>query len=539
MRRIRTIHLQIAAVVLTIIMTALTFTQVVARSVHSDASRVNMYIHGFQLDYFQYLAGIVRGQHGLFWYRSLFTIPNPPVIPLYMLYQILGIITAPFAVWTPIVYHVARILLIVFSVWSMYILAATVLRSRRWGTVATILGILITNPPEWLYSPVIASSFNTWWSILTAYERFNSQPHFLAARGLLCIAVSWYLIYRSIKKRRYLIGSTIAITLCVFNIPYTAVPYFAVITVGVLWDSLEAYRNKKSIQHELIPLLTLIAPLLSLGVIQYTTQIPLWITARLWERDFDRGETWTTYHYYISHLTLLLPAYAGFIIWVKKKDIRAYLMMIWVLIPLLFSPFFYTLMMGGLRFDMFIYIIIPLSILSSAAIRNATTSRLWNILTIGYIVPVILYSCMSIGIYATQQWNMIFAENLNTMTYPPKEYFELADWVKAHVPKEHVILASNEIGTLIVSQSPVFAYIGEQTYGSNFALNIDQLQQFYSDKMNPAEALALLKSHDVSYVVDDPKFIWPLKDLTYPFLTKRWQNDQLGIYQVNYGNTKP
>lgn len=534
MRRIRIIHLQIALIILTIVMTGLTFTEIVARTVHSDPTRVNMYSNWFHGDYYQYLAGIVRGQHGLFWYRSFFTVPNPPTIPIYMLYQILGIITAPFSIWAPIVYHVSRLSFIVFSVWSLYVLSFTILKSKRWGIVSTILGILITNPPAFLYNPVIAIEFRTWWSVLTAYDRMNAQPHYLLARGLLCLSIAWYISYRSLKKRKYLLGSSIAAVLCVFNVPHTAVPFFAIVCVGVLWDSIHAYRHSTSIRTELVPLLTLIAPLISLGIINRSMQIPLWITASLWERDFDLRETWTNYHYYISHLYLLFPAYIGFVLFAKKKDIRGYLLLLWVLIPLLFSPFFYWLKVGGLRFDMFIYIIIPLSILSCVAIRSAMTSGFWKRIAVLYVALVLLLSSVSTVLYAKYLWTMVVIQPLYTAIFPPKDYFELFDWIKNNISEDHVLLASPEIGTLIVSQAPVFAYIGEQTRGSNVALNTYFLERFYSELMNTEEALAFLKARDVTFVVQDPKFIWPLRELSYPFLVKKWQNSQLGIYQVNY-----
>ena len=181
-------------------------------------------------------------------------------------------------------------------------------------------------------------------------------------------------------------------------------------------------------------------------------------------------------------------------------------------------------------------IFIPLSILATIAIRKALTIELWKIISIAYIVIVLLWTSVSVVSYAKQQWDSVSNESLTTRFYPPKEYFGLVDWVKTNVRYEQVILASDEIGTLLVSQWPVFAYIGDQTHGSNWDLNPWSLQRFYSDQMSPSEALEWLKAHNVSYVVEDPKYIWPLNDLTYPFLIKRWHNDQLGIYQVNYHN---
>jgi hypothetical protein len=530
-------HLQIILVILTTIFIVISYTSVIARTIRTDSSRVNIFIHGFSMDYMFYLAGIVRGQHGFFWFKDPFSVPHPAASPLFLLFSLIGIISAPFGVWTPAAYHISRVLLVFFSVWAIYVLAVTVLKSKLWGSVATILAIITAIPPQFFYSEKIAMTFYSWWTYLSVVGRFEGLPHHLAARGLQCLSIAWYLQYRSTKRLKFLVISSVAATISVFLVPQTVVPYVVIFITSVMWDSVSEFRKTKNINvffRGLYLLLALLGPVAAVGIVELATLNPMWIANKQWELTYFSKDTWANYHHYVSYILFLIPAYAGFVILFKKQKLLSIQLLIWILIPLLFTPILPMLGTSTVRFALFMNLVIPFSILATFAFREAMQVIFWKRVTIIYIILICLYLPFNVFGYAKLEWNMVFAENLSTRLYPPKEYFELVDWVKKNVPEEHVILASDEIGSLLASQTPVFAYIGEQSHGANWDLYKEPHRRFYAEEMTNDEAIIWLKKHDVAFVVEDPKFIWPFKDLSYPFLVKRWQNSQLGIYEVKY-----
>ena len=536
-----TIVLYIATAVLTVILTATTFTPIIARSVRSDPTRVNIYIHKFQSDYMYYVSGIVRGQHGSFLFKDPFSVPNPPAAPVQLLFPIIGMLSAPFHIWAPVSYHIARVLLIFFSIWATYVLAVTVLKNKVWGSIATLMSMIVTNPPVFLYSQKIALSFYAWWDMLNSYERFDALPHYVAARGLQCLSIVCYFKFRSTKQRRLLIISSLLATLCVFMAAQTVLPYLAVVSVGTLWDFVLEFRKAKRLNTSLrsiSPLLIIICPLVAIGVIEVSTQTPIWLANRKWEVAYFSQDPWTIYHLYISYIFLMIPAYAGLAIGLRRKELSSSLLAVWCAIPLLVSPILPLLGTGGARFDIQMNLVIPFSILAAIAVRYAVRTPTWKTVLLIYFAVVCLYSSISTASYAKAQWDFIYTENLSTRMYPPRQYFELVDWVKANVKQDQVIVSSEEIGSLLVSQTPVFAYIGEQTHGANWDIYTGPHQRFYGEQMSNSEALTWLKNHDVSYVIEDPLYIWPLRDLSYPFLVKKWHNSQLGIYQVRYDTTR-
>jgi len=532
----RTVHLHIVIVVLTVVLSALTFVPIIARTVHTDSSRVELFIHKYHQDYMQYLAGIVRGQHGLFWYKNPFSVPNPEPSALYLLFPIIGGISGLFNIWAPAAYHISRLIFIFFSVWATYALSVAILKSVKWGSYATLVSILVANPPAFFYNQTIAHVFKPWWDLLGITERFDGLPHHILARGFQCLSLLYFLNYRSSKRFGYYIESSICAGICVFMAPQSVVPYCVIVGFCMVWDILKTFRKPEysKLFYVFYSLLGLIVPGIALFVMDLATHNPLWIANRQWEVTYFGQDRWTIYHLYISYIALLIPASIGAYIGIRRKDIVIIILTIWILIPLVCAPILPLVGLGGARFDLQMNLFIPLSLLTVIAARALRSQIKYKNILIPYMSILIIWASISAVTYSLEKWNEVFKENLSTRIYAPKEYFELAQWVNMNVHPEQVVLASDEIGTLIVSQAPVFAYIGEQTHGSNWDLNTLLLEQFYSQKMTNVDALDFLKKRDVSYVVEDPKYIWPLRDLTYPFLVKRWQNNQLGIYEVRY-----
>ena len=537
--RIRVRHLQMVIVFLSIVLTCITFTPIIGRIIHArqDPTRIEIYIHKYQNDYMQYLAGIVRGREGLFWYKNPFSVPKPEASTLYVFFPIIGMLSAPFNMPPPIAYHMARIILIFFTIYAAYTAALVILKNTRWALITTLLSIITTSPPTFFYSDYIAKTFKSWWDLLNAYERFDGLPHHLLARGLQYLSIAWYFKYRETSKLSALIVSVVLTTLCVFAVPQAIVPTVAIMGLYTAWDMYCVSKKTKKLiitLRAMTPLISLIVPAGTLTIMMHAMRSPLWIANRQWEVTYFGQDPFTNYHLYISFLFLFIPAYIGFVTFVKNKIFLPWALLGWILIPLLCSPLLPIIGIGGARFALEINIILPLSILATNGFYSMYRNSSLKIFALGYTAFLFLYFSMQTTLYAKAQWDFVMSENLSTRMYPPREYFELVDWVKKNVPKEHVILSSEEIGSLLVSHTPVFAYIGEQTHGSNWDLNIEPHNIFYGEHLSAQRALVWLRAHDVEYVVEDPKFLWPLRDLTYPFLVKKWQNSQLGIYEVQY-----
>ena len=529
-----------AVVLLTLTITAATFVQVIghqARLIHEiplAGKRVDILLHKHAEDHLSYLARITRGQAGRILFRETFVISDHTVKPIWLLYTVAGALSGPFRLSPAVVYQILRVAMIVFFVWATYVLSLTVLKSKVWALVATIVALIVPIPPNALYRQDIAMSFTNWWNDFSVVGRLDAVPHHLAELACLYLAIVAFIRFVESGRNRYLVGSSIAATLAVLMIPQSAALYFFLIGSYILWQGVIVFR-KKRLPRDLSKLLRIagvfVLPLLAILSILLTTRSSVWREGAIWEIAFWQRDPWIWYHFFISFIFLWPLAYIGFVKNIRRTPVPSLLLGVWVIFPFVFGPVLPILKISSSgRIIQTAGAFVPLAILATIALRDMVRSPAGRSLALIWLVLTLIFASSNIYSYAVTKWFTTVEEPMSDIFYPPTAYIDAAAWVKRNVPRDATIVAGPELGSVIGAFAPVFVYVGDNTHGGNWDLVETSHWAFYTGKMAESTAHVWLTGHGVSYVVLDPFF--HQTNLPYSFLTPLWQSGNLVIYKV-------
>lgn len=510
-----------------------------ARYSRPDAvGKDNMWFAGwFAEDYRVYLSAITLGQNGYLLFRNPFTTEKLAALPYYSYYTVLGLLTGPFQIWPPYVYHIAKVLAITVFIGSSYFLATVVLRGKQSALLATAIGLIATTQPDFFYNQTIASSFTPWWKDwLEAISRLHQRPHYLLSEALLIFAVALFIKTRRSNTPLLFWACAMVAALATFMVPHAALPFLIIATLNSVIGLLANQHSTFGIRvSHFIASLFLCVPTIAVILFMRSVALadPVWLAYKDWEVNFWNQDWQFLYHYYISYWPLIIVSFFGLFTLVRNRNQERFLIVVWVLTPAIISIFATMMDMSRARL-LLASIHVPLSIMAViglTAIQKRLNSR---------IVPAIiccvffLYSFIMTGFQMNNLWQRAMAESTYfSLIYVPQEFKEGITAIHKTVPKDAALASGTIMGNLIPGFAPVITFLGHPTQALQWDEKIAASRRFYSGTLEEKEALQWLIKNNISYVLDDPEMkTFHSADLPYSFLVPVWQNSVMKLYRV-------
>lgn len=515
----------------------LTFIPLKTRIQKSDNSRTDVLLHGgFEPDYSVYLATITMGQTGHFYYRNYYSPTETKPLPIHSWYWITGALTGPFHMWPPYAYHLARVLTVLLFGFAFYLLCRT-LFSQAWQiTLAILVVYLMPIMPKNFYHLEYLPLGQWWNSWLEPTRRIDPPPHHLFAEACLLFALTFYFHW---KKKKSLVAFALCIVaLCVVvvTLPHTLFPFLCILSFDILIQIITSIRKrnfKSSIRNLIGPFGLIVLCLVTLKMLSIVLSDPLWIQNQQWEIWYWGREVYFYYDLYMAYLPLLLISIPALLYGLRKGKNNRLLLAIWVITPILFSPFLTRLGIGSGRL-IGTAIHIPLSLLTTLTISDFIKAKILK------PIVVVIFMCVFtlFSIYAEVNNTQVRVRNIQTesisnwLYYLPRSVYDGAIWVKDNLPPDSIVMTPESLGNIVVSFAPVIVYEGDQTHGINWDLDETNVYFFYQRKMTEQDAYKLLLNKKIDYVIDLFTFGQKNPVSTYTFLTPLWKNSALEVYRV-------
>lgn len=524
-----------------IIIVTVSYLPQIARSTRTDLmGRDSIWQHkGLAQDYHAYLSKITLGQHGYLMYRNPNTTENIPPLPYYFYYLFFGWITAPFHLWPPYVYHIAKLVAEIGFVCALYYLARVILKKPLEAGLATVIALTTTTLPQLFYNQTVRFSFMPWWvEHLSATGRLDNRPHYAVSGAFLAFSIAMYFRYRKTHALGFLIGSSISGALSALMVPQAVVPFIFIIGLVTAIQTVSLlYHRARLARITFLWIIFGILTLPTLGTIwmiqQYATTDIVWSFYRDFEPQFWNKDPYFGYHMYVTFLPLIIPSIVTWIYAIRQRSIEFISLMGWTVLPLLMYPFLDALMISKFRL-LHSAIQIPLAITATYAIVVILPKYIPKVLLIIFTILYILYSFLMIGVWGATMWNEAARESpWYSHIYQPADYMDTIREVKKRLPPDTHILAGDVLSNIIPSFHPVISYTGYYYLTYKYDEKMWRVNAFYSGLMTLEEAYAFLRENNIMYVFEDMETkAWGPQPRTYPFLTPVWNNATVTLYEV-------
>lgn len=518
-------------ILVSVLFLLLGYTPQIARETRPDlGERSTLWLHGwFAEDFRVYLSAITLGKNNHLLFRNPYTTERLPPLPYYLYYSSFGFLTKFINIQPHIVYHLTKIIAIFVFILSTLVLAFVVFQNKKTAVITTIISIIITTPPQIFYNQFIAESFPWWQDWLESVQRLHQRPHYVLSEGLLILGIAFF-VYGYKKNKTFASWlSSICAGLCVLMVPHSGLPYiFCVFTITSLL-SITSFQYIKYYALLILPIGTLLF-LRKMALLD-----PVWLSYKDWEVNFWNQDNYFLYHWYVSHIALVLPSIIFLFLFAKKiiKNDSILLIIAWIIFPIIMYPLSNILEIGKARLLHF-SIHIPLSIFVVWG-WNQLIHRTSYKKTISLIAVIVF---LFININTINQIQRLWNKAMKEMTgykliYLPNKYYEGIQAVKKYTFMNAGILSGEVMGNFMPGYAPVISYLGHPTQALRWNEKLQHTRLFYSGQ-NEQDAYNFLKKSNVHYVVDDPETIeLHSNKLNYSFLELVWENDLIRLYKVN------
>lgn len=439
---------------------------------------------GAVVDYNSHMAKMWQGARGEFDYRILFTHEDHAGLPTVQgFYVVLGAFAGLSSLDFALTYHIARFILTVLMVLSIWAFMSRYLKDigERWaGTffATIVLGwswILFFIAPDLVIQPERAP-IELW--LFDAYNLLGAfiMPHFAAVVILQIIAFLTFDSWLKYPQSKYILILTIVLFLDAIIQPYVVLmtfPIFGLMTAYALF-----IKRNITIKQAL----WLIIPALAHGgivVFQYAmiARDPIWASFTAQNQTLSPP----LYYYVLGYLPLLIPIALGWrhITTMLKNDNRWLLPIVWLVVVmlLLYAPFptqrRYLLglqtplaLLAGLGWYRVVLIRITESWRPFANIPYLSASGLALLMVLGGNIAGLMTPSADSGVF-----------------YTPDD-LQASAWIQEHRSTDSLILTTFASGSggKVVSLTGRRVFMGHWIETAYFADKQAQLETFYDPK---------------------------------------------------------
>lgn len=456
-----------------------------------------------------YVSAIRSGQAGGILLKNLYTTePNRPIL-MYPTYTILGRL---FPTADPFMaFYAASIVTAALLIFCVYILSGFFFTETT-VRIAVVVTVAFGGGFGFLFYPVYSPDIQmTSFTFMSALQR----PHEAIGIASYLFAVVWYFqLIRSGKSsvRQVLAGSAAA-ALAVFYYPYSAVPFFAVVS---LWTVIAGRRIPQVLRKVLVPIMIL--PVLSMifawgelrsnptfdGVVSQVLPTPSILEV-------------------IGGYGILAPLslYALFRVrdgWIRFLGLWVVLSVLLAYFPLGIARFF----LRGLYF--------PMALLGVAG-ATALFQRLRLPRTLGLVILTMIVLPSALFVFAKRIQE---AGRLNPWLYIPEDDFRAMTYLKNAGVGDTGVLALYRAGNMLPALTGRSVYAGHLIQTPDAAAKFNEVREFFSGVLLEARAHEFLRKNRITYVFfgQEEQIVSGKHELTYPFLSREFSSHDAVVYRV-------
>ena len=443
-----------------------------------------------------YIAKMRLGARGEWLFHLPYTSEEHEGAVVYPFYLLLGKVAAGLGLSHVLVYHLARVLLGLFLLLTVYFFVATftpdvAVRRLAWALVAvgSGLGWLLTllGATHWLGDLPL----DFWVPEAYVFLVLYNLPHLALAEGALLWAILWTLRAFETGQARWCLPAGLAALVMA-----TILPFYA----GVLAAALGALLLALLLRRRQVPWretgLTALTGLGALPPVAYNAWVFTTNPAfQIWAAQ-NRILSPHPLHYLLGFALFLVPALLGARQALRTRDERWLLPVAWVLVVpiLLYVPF-------NLQRRMIAAVQVPLALLAATGLwvwfEGRPALRRWG--PAGYVALASLsYLLLVLGSLGP-------ISQRGTPIFRPGAEVEALAWLNAHARPGEAVLASFEVGNVIPAQTDqrVFAGHGPETLHSDEKLAL--IDTFFQSETPDAWRQALLRDHGLDYLFYGPE----------------------------------
>jgi hypothetical protein len=475
-----------------------------------------------------YIAKMRLGARGEWLFHLFYTAePHDPAF-VYSFYLLLGKLGAGLGLSMVLTYHIARVLLGLCLLLTVYFFVARftsdlVTRRLAWGLVAVGSGLgwvlTLLGLTHWLGNLPLDYYVPEAYLFLVLYN----LPHLALAESLLLWVLLWALRAFGGGGLRWCGYAAAA----VFVMSWIA-PFYA----GVLAAALGAYLLGLLVRRRRFPWReTGLTALIGLGAL-----LPVAYNAWVFAVN-PAFATWAEQnlilsphpaHYLLGFALLLVPAVWGAIKVIRDGDERWLLPVAWILaVPiLLYLPF-------NLQRRMIAAVQVPLALLAAVGLVAWVRARRW--------ILVAFVAVASLSNLLLVLGNLGPIQQRTTPIFRPGNEVAALEWLDAHSQPGEVVLASFEVGNVIPARTDLRVFAGHGPETLHNAEKLAALQRFFDPDTDDAWRQSLLGDYDLDYVFygPDERELGGWDPATAVYLTPIHESREYAIYGVSQVRRQP
>jgi hypothetical protein len=438
-----------------------------------------------------YIAKMRLGAQGEWLFHLTYTPEEHEGALVYTFYLILGKLAAAIGLPHVLIYHLARALLGVGLLLTIYAFVAyfsphIAVRRVAWALVAigSGLGWLLTilGATHWLGDLPL----DFWVPEAYVFLVLYSLPHLALAEALLLWSILCTLRALAGQGIRWCLCAGLAALIMAWIVPFY---------VGVLAAVLGAYVLALLIRRRRVPYreagLAALTVLFALPPVVYNAWV---FTAnpafRIWATQ-NRIYSPHPFHYLVGYALLLIPAVWAAMHAIRKGEERWLLPVAWLLaVPfLLYMPF-------NLQRRMIAVVQVPLALLASVGLLAWFRHRR------GALVAYIALASLSTLLLVVGSLGPIRQQQ--APIYRPGAEVTALEWLAAHAEPGETVLASFEVGNAIPARTDLRVFAGHGPETLHNAEKQAALRRFFQPETNDTWRKSLLQDFGVDYVFYGP-----------------------------------
>ena len=475
-----------------------------------------------------YMAKMRLGARGE-WLFHIFYTPEPHQPALaFPFHLLLGKIGAGLGLSMALTYHIARVLLGLGLLFTVYLFVArfthdVATRRLAWALVAVGSGmgwvLTLLGLTHWLGSLPLDFYVPEAYLFLVLYN----LPHLAAAEALLLWALLWVLRAHEDGGLRWCVYAALAAFIMTWIVPFYA---------GVLAAALGAYLLGLFLRRRRVPWreigLTALAGLGALPPVAYNA----WVFAAN-----PAFATWAEQnlilsphpaHYLLGFALLLVPAVWGAIKVVRQGDEQWLLPVAWVLVVpiLLYMPF-------NLQRRMIAAVQVPLALLAAVSLIAWFPKKRW--------LPVVFVAIASLSTLLLVFGNLGPIQQRTAPIYRPGSETAALEWLADHSEPGETVLVSFETGNVIPAWTDLRVFAGHGPETLHNGEKRAALRRFFDPDTDDAWRQSLLRDYGLDYVFygPDERMLGGWDPAEAAYLAPVHSSQEYTIYRVLQGGREP
>lgn len=471
---------------------------------------------GFPVDFWGNIIVMQEGRLGQMAFTAKLTSTlEGPQSYVKVIYNILGFFSRPFAISNVIFFHISRLILSIFFIFTVYWFISKIIKEKAPRIGAFLLAFFSTSTA---YKQL--DKLTDFWSPLSVFQRSAYYHHYLVPFILVFFLIFFlgkFLTFH--KPKDFILASTLGFVITSIHLPITlslflSLPFYVII--DILKNKKFAWKN-----YLFLFLFCLITSLPIIYLFMVSKSYPMNLFSKV-ESQYNLGLYISVPDFIIGIGPTLFLSFVGAFIFIKKKAQIYLLLAPWSFIYILGFYFLGRIFnLNGARFIQTPFFVF-LGIFSAMALWKLFRENSRKF----YLSVLLVLLLSSISYWNSIHWNTVNFRRVVKFVDLPQADAQAINWFKQNTNPKIYFLSDEITGLIIPALAGNTPYVNLQAsslpYEEYHALQINA-DNFLSEKFTESEAKDFLTRENLGYVYSHKK-------LKYSFIKEIYQNQGVIIY---------